>query len=76
MWVADVPLIAGIANLPGAALAASAAVQHGAHPRGTLGLGAALTRPLAELLALKRAGGCCPTHCWQLGIVLRPAEVL
>lgn len=51
--VADVPLVAGLSDLPGTALTAAAAVQHRADPRGTLGLNPALTGPLAELFPLQ-----------------------
>lgn len=75
MRVTHIPLIAGLADLPGARLAAAAAVQHGADARGTVGpAGATLAGPLAELQPLSSKRGAVPGA--QLPSVLSPAQGL
>lgn len=72
--VADIPLVAWLSNLLGAGLAAAAAVQHGAHPRRTLGPLPTLTGPMAELPLLHRRHGSATSY--RLCVVLSPAEAL
>ena len=73
MGVTDVPLVARHSDLSGAALAAAAPVQDGAHPRGAVGSLPTLAGPLAELPPLSRSP---PVSRGQLPIVLSPAEDL
>lgn len=73
MGVADVPLVACLSDLPGACLAAAAAIQHGTHPRGAVGSEPTLAGPLAELTPLSRSPA---IFRGQLRIVLSLAEAL
>lgn len=75
MRVTHIPLVAGLADLPGARLAAAAAVQHGADARGAgRPTGATLAGPLAELQPLSSKRGSVPGA--QLPSVLSPAQAL